>query len=126
VSEPEKPLHVRVAEVLGWTKARTPIGFRGEVWCAVPPRGWPREAGPQYNGPGGETVIPLFDTDWSATGPVIEKYGIGVWKDWPTSTDPWTAHVDKGDAKEYGATALLAVCNLIVYAPQHFSLDSRA
>jgi hypothetical protein len=118
VSEPEKPLHVRVADVLGWSEL-SQYGFnlsKSRDWDGIPPGrpSWDR------------CFIPDYDLNWNATGPLIERFGIGVWKDWPTSIDPWTAHADKGDAKEYGATALLAVCNLIVANPQHFSLDSRA
>jgi hypothetical protein len=122
MTSPDKPLHVRVAEVLGWRN----IFLAGNFMVPDSDLYMGHKPGEMLVGKEGLSGVPRYDLLWSATGPLIERFGIGVWKDWPTSIDPWTAHADKGDAKEYGATALLAVCNLIVANPQHFSLDSRA
>ena len=107
----EKPLHVQVAEALGWldiTYFPGPGNHAG-VW-----KGYP--AGLED---GGWAPIPRYDTDWNATGPLIEKYG--VWLHPCDCGEPkehhWTANSeldafesDGGDGK----TPLIAVCNLIL------------
>src|SRR3972149_10154355 len=96
----EKPLHVQVAEALGWTECQPSSGVDLIDCVGTSPA----------IGPGVD--VPRYDTDWSATGPLIEKYGI--------ETKPngafWQAWVDEpamGGA-EVGPTPLLAVCNLIL------------
>jgi hypothetical protein len=96
----DKPLHVRVAEALGWT----PSGSINGVWWGNPH---------DENAPG-HYAIPRYDTDWSATGPLIERYGITLdhQDDDGTLPDYWRA-------KRPGFTAetghpLIAVCYLIL------------
>jgi hypothetical protein len=60
---PEKPLHVKVAEVLGWIDCYIENG----VHLGRPPI-------PNY----GHFAVPNYDTDWSATGPLIEKYALHI------------------------------------------------
>jgi len=60
----EKPLHVQVAEALGWTGCNQ-SGFD-----------WWGDSQDTPSSPRGYAKIPSYDTDWSATGPLIEKYGI--------------------------------------------------
>lgn len=97
----EKPLHVQVAEALGW-----------EPWDH-------KLLGPRWRRPGSahpEKAVPRYDTDWSATGPLIEKhmiiprFGSGTWwaeADWPTYQKHirWTGE---------GETPLIALCHLIL------------
>lgn len=101
----DKPLHVRVAEALGWTYCG-----EGECGCEGEPPAWhPRADFPrrldQHIG------IDHYDTDWLPTGPLIEKYGIcyflncGVWHAYTAS--------DGGECGD-GSTPLIAVCNLIL------------
>lgn len=128
----DKPLHVSVAEALGW-KQRGPdvIGDRdcgGTEWW-VPPDS---VGGSYCNACRPEMAPPRYDTDWSATGPLIEKYGIGLYlaegfcKDDGCGTDneccddscpcwqsaEWWA--SKDDDRGEGATPLIAACNLIL------------
>lgn len=112
----EKPLHVRVAEALGCTETYY------DDHPYVP--GW---RGKPADGHGGSPHVPRYDTDWSATGPLIERYGISVTMDdddassvgWLAGTfeyvcgsDGYHAYMDRGYAT--GETPLIAVCNLIL------------
>lgn len=67
MSEPEKPLHVRVAEALGWTMMQP-----GGVLLTGAYVGYP----PTHQIVGQRAQVPWFDRDWNATGPLIEQYGI--------------------------------------------------
>jgi len=93
----EKPLHVRVAEALGWTDLST-NGLLTYPWYGIP---WPNTI---------RRSVPYYDSDWSATGPLIEKYGICVSPDGRSST--WGASGD-GSWKQ-GEKPLIAICNLIL------------
>lgn len=135
----EKPLHVRVAEALGWTKLKEHTQQEHDAWEA----GRERRFGPcscgwlpgSWNGLSPDPsvtmlsrLVPNWDTDWSATGPLIEKYGIdlnhfgdGNPKD---CSDPMTWFA-RHERREHGkwdeveaATPLLAVCELIVLLAQ--------
>lgn len=109
-----KPLHVKVAEALGWRNCR--------------PGGIMLPGAYVGNAPGiiGEKEqVPWFDQDWSATGPLIEKYKLFLS---PSEFDdaelPWfagTRRCHREAAKEecvYGNTALKAVCLLILKLQQ--------
>jgi len=125
----DKPLHVQVAEALGWTEiheAGTP-GCCGDILLP----------GVRWNGraPGNMLVghighhdrVPDFSTDWSATGPLIVQYAldlsdhrkspVGGRENDPTA---WmaTAWRPDHDPEEVfhgkGRTPLIAICNLIV------------
>ena len=118
-----KPLHVRVAEALG-CKLRlmhqTPVEL-GDFWvCGC-------HATKEVHGYGLEMYH--YDTDWSATGPLIERYKIallhpGEWlvepdtnvRDWVAATKFSSSSDDGYDAEAYGysRTPLIAVCNLIL------------
>lgn len=69
----EKPLHVRVAEALGWhrpTLIQTGHRIYGNLrnaWFA----GEPQDGGDPVCG---TTEIPRYDTDWSVTGPLFERF----------------------------------------------------
>lgn len=108
----EKPLHVRVAEALGWAVLRQsiPAEERESAWVGVPPERLPNIV---------SEPVPRYDTDWSATGPLIEKYGITFLQDFGNG---W--RVDFGNgwrvANEWltlpgkYATPLVASCHLIL------------
>lgn len=103
----EKPLHVRVAEALGWFDFQPSAnGFWPLEWRGHPSR-------PIIGEP--HKKIPRFDTDWSATGPLIERFGIFLRRyygdRWFASPgQPLPGGADTVDA----ATPLEAVCNLIL------------
>jgi hypothetical protein len=73
----EKPLHVRVAEAIGWTEVHDTGGssmVAGEpnYWRGRPPGERlviPRQAWP---------VVPRYDADWAATGPLIERFNLSL------------------------------------------------
>jgi len=116
----EKPLHVQVAEALGWTMLES----SNRMDMSQPHRGYP----PHLPTVGQKEPVPDFPTDWSATGPLIEKYGISVIQ--PDEHAPeradgqWIAGSggahgwDDGslcmDCYAGGVTPLIAVCNLIL------------
>src|SRR3972149_9156717 len=114
----EKPLHVQVAEAL-------------ELWmhCSYePPKNLMNLAdkgrwvgyNPKTMLVGERGTVPHYDTDWSATGPLIEKYGISL----KCSEPPlWGAFASPGfpilggkptDSRIYrvDTTPLGAVCHL--------------
>jgi hypothetical protein len=104
--EQSKPLHVQVAEALGYEVGY--VGLEQRITKAVSPM-------EMVLGP-----VPRYDTDWAATGPLIEKYGISVRLS-PFPTDaalPWVAWAGATDVtgrlRERGPTPLIAVCNLIL------------
>src|SRR3990172_4813798 len=117
-----KPLHVRVAEALGWTDCIDCGPDRSnwftddwgtERWAAIDP-GIRGASGPRH-------PIPRYDTDWSATAPLIERLRISVrLSRMPfDSAKPWTAwvgpsDVGRGEGVSHEAPPLLAVCALIL------------
>lgn len=117
----EKPLHVQVAEVFGWTNVRRESPDSDVFWLGVPPKGWLGRPSQSHDVDGITMYFytpPHYDTDWSATGPLIEKYGF-----WLRQLDqtlsgpqPWDAfrNDDLTFPRGFGPTPLLAVCNLIV------------
>jgi len=113
----EKPLHVRVAEALGCRTRH----LRNAIWLC----GCDKD----HNSSDYGGNVPPYDTDWSATGPLIEKYKIMLW---PWNETAWCAErrVDLGvpadperpletgpssDSWVKGETPLIAVCNLILW-----------
>lgn len=139
----EKPLHVRVAEALGWewgtfcgiSILMSPGRYERE---AFPGSSWTRGCTGEVRDP--ETTfydsdrsipkfppVPRYDTDWSATGPLIEKYEISL--DYEqlsgVKASAWR-HVpsDLPEDQQYGGRwlefskssekSLIAVCNLIL------------
>jgi hypothetical protein len=120
VTDP-KPLHVRVAIALGCTP-KLEEGFfpgpgNGPEWlCSCGPR-YKHSNFERYLGPFGPGRVSRYDTDWSATGPLIVAYDIwlqpckheGTPKHW-TATSP----LDDHEADADGSTPLEAICNLIL------------
>jgi hypothetical protein len=93
----EKPLHVRVAEALGCT----PRAFDGEWFCDC------KATSHRFDGGAGR--IAEYDSDWSATGPLIERFAIKLD---PYHADHWEASAEIPTRD--GATPLEAVCSLIL------------
>lgn len=58
-------------------------------------------------------VLARYDTDWGATGPLIEKYKIDVFAPWGGAE--WEASSEfHGKPDGEGPTPLIAVCRLIL------------
>jgi hypothetical protein len=122
VTTEEPELYVQVAEALGWTDIQ-PCGnimlpdssfYDGRPPGAVVIIGWPQE---------GRRIVPRYDIDWSATGPILERLGIGVqlqgrWSTSGVAKQEWVAeaHWPTYQARyvEFGPTPQIAVCNLIL------------
>lgn len=137
----EKPLHVRVAEALGMEcvpRGGAP-GMMSYVYI---------DARLQYL----EGNCPRYDTDWSATGPLVERFGISTamvtgppesmmfgapdsdrialkelrWHAWVKAS---TASVAGDAPTEYHAwsrTPLIAACEVILSAASDGKLESVA
>jgi hypothetical protein len=119
----EKPLHVRVAEALGWTECE-PF----EAWGVVDTENWRGESPvPDPKSLSGFVggFVPRYDTDWSATGPLIERLGITLER----SGDKWIAwgedYICTNSGEHEGTSSwdgeecwfpspLVAVCKLIL------------
>jgi hypothetical protein len=107
----EKPLHVRIAEALGWSALR--ILPTTDHWIGNSPATGHGKIRYPFTG-----SVPFYDLDWSATGPLIEKYGIGLEKN--TRTHRWTAWFTRTNETDEEAisdscdTPLIAACNLIL------------
>jgi len=128
----EKPLHVRVAEVLGWSdlKAMELVPSGIAQWWGKPPDDWVRQNGlfvgdidregrrvtltPNYG------LVPRYDTDWSATGPLIVLYGIDLYRREKGTRTPYWRAILCGDASDSGDDdePLVAVCRAIIAAAE--------
>jgi hypothetical protein len=112
----DKPLHVRVAVALGMLCEPCSSDGGCPEWTEIPSTDWGEDC---QNG-----HIPRYDTDWSATGPLIEKFGITVtpgsclglfkspWvaaRNFVAECDGWASEEDAA-----GPTPHLAICNLIL------------
>jgi hypothetical protein len=119
----DRPIHVRVAAALGWTNIHEePIGWKpgtnkGEAMV------WRTDGLPPPPGQFESMPVPRYDTDWSATGPLIEKYKIMLHADTSEAaiktlreenpdqlSDEWTSR----PIWFKGETPLLAVCALLI------------
>lgn len=104
---PEKPLHVQIAEALGWSHVRCRAAL---MRVAFPREEWWYGNPPNKASEGVVSAIPRYDTDWSATGPLIEKYRFDL-----SFQDPhWRASQMYSPFEAYGEPTLIAVCNLIL------------
>ena len=114
----EKPLHVQVAEALGWTSLEEKTSFgafewmESECWIGAPPVGMMGK-------------VPRYDTDWSATGPLVFKYKITLspWQAGWSATAPQEIQTPLEEAylgrirwtgSQPEHTPLIAVCHLII------------
>lgn len=131
-TEIEKPLHVQVAEALGWTQiVEAPfLPVTVSNWLGKPPA-WDKGTHQFISGIDYQrrsiTVsvgsIPRYDTDWSATGPLIEQLALDVFYEGrPRHDRGWTAQawlpfgekVPSAAWSKRGETPLLALCKLIL------------
>jgi len=112
MTEQEKPLHVRVAEALGWRVERRPPGGILLPDQARPGKGWVGWRDGMLLDE--RKPIPDFDTDWAATGPLIEKYGIWVHPCDHDGTSHWVASNEHDESIPESRTPLEAVCHLIL------------
>jgi hypothetical protein len=120
-----RPLHVRVAEVLGCKPVfrKAYPGDREERWCCDCPNRGHRD--PDLHEPWeDDPEIARYDLDWSATGPLIEQLSINLTRsvkavEWYVPGDSWFAN-RSGAKFGMGATPLLAVCDWIVKNAEAF------
>lgn len=115
MSAEAKPLHVRVAEALGEARnEHSLIDWDGDYLACLR-----CEYQESWGDKGNDRpqCIPRYDTDWSATGPLIEKYRIRLWTYGDEETSYWLAaaagHREAG-TNNPGDSPLIAVCNLIL------------
>jgi hypothetical protein len=113
----DRPLHVRVAEALGWwdcAPETTPNEWTGKQGTlALPPgathviwNGVAVERAPESWG-----RVPHFDTDWAVTGPLIESHRISLDHD---GFGMWKAYLRSEKVEALGRTPLVAVCELLL------------
>lgn len=90
-----KPLHVEVAEALGFTELAEHEGR----WWGIEPHGKTR------------IMIPHYDRSWCSVGPLIDRFNISL--EAPSSADPcWDCLC--GSTSGQGSTACEAVSKLVV------------
>lgn len=136
----EKPLHVQVAEALGWSDV-VHFGYAESVispaWGGVRPLGTEKPVGISeidtlhlLRGGPARNTIPRYDTDWGATGPLIGRFGLVVGPNFAlnqTINDtrgPWKAgwtgggydpiHLEDWNYTRLGETPTVAICNLVL------------
>jgi len=144
MTEQKKPLHVRVAEALA-PDIETKIGYPQNVASIADgadfPTGQPEAVWYIREHLKADhdcvwawdnesckcrktwlTRIPRYDTDWSATGPLIQQYGINLERAQaarpdgsPYSAWRWAKPEDEiPPKKQWGDTPLIAICNFIL------------
>jgi hypothetical protein len=127
-SAAEKPLHVQVAEALGCAVQIKAGRFVMRYRCGCQDGAHYRDC----NDPDWREIME-YDTDWSATGPLIEKHCIGLthlWPgDWGGDGFRWAA-ITAGEVRHglpliEGPTPLTAVCNLILALKESGKLENR-
>lgn len=99
----EKPLHVQVAEALGWSH----FGLGGRLdrpWVGYPP----------HNPIVGERQeVPRYDIDWGATGPLIFQRRISLEAQHEGAANSWIARAITG-THVWDDDPQIAVCRLVL------------
>jgi len=124
----EKPLHARVAEALGckpleklnlpsrtetiWT-CECPDSIHGTLYD---------DAEEQWH----SGIVARYDLEWSATGPLIERFGIALRENGVRCWSVWSERTDTPVEEEVaeGETPLIAVCHLILALSKAGKLDA--
>jgi hypothetical protein len=112
----EKPLYVRVAEALGWTGIEIEYVGQFDFALGTPPgtaRGTPSPGHLGIQQPP-TALVPRYDVDWSATGPLIERYVSEAIDTGAFEASSWEVQARGAVGWARGRTLLLAVCNLIL------------
>lgn len=120
------PLHIRTAYALGWhdIKMATPMHGSGAQ---------PEWMDPEFKD---YATVPRYDTDWSAAGPLIERFKIQLSPPMPDSLALVSSHcewVARAEEHEDGTftyagqniRALYAVCNLILVLAAAGKLETK-
>jgi hypothetical protein len=121
---PERPIHVRVAEALGWTRLHYRDKCHGDILIADQEklRWFGRAPGEMIiSDDVNHVLVPRYDTSWGDAGPFIEKYGIELGLLWPGDRGQdyfqWMARTGR-QPSEIESTQedkpLLAICALIL------------
>lgn len=103
----EKPLHAQVAEALGWTNLRCSLADGSAQW-GVNPSGRYRIMWDNLR----LDLVPRFDSDWRATGPLMERYARSVYG---LGGGGWEAMAREAGHLGRGETPLVAVCRLVLH-----------
>jgi len=105
-NSPELPLHVQVAQAIGW-KNFHPCEGTENLWIANDP-----DSHPEY--------VPRYDLEWSATGPLIELMKLAV-EPCPKNPYPWMATRIGGGYihHSYGETPLIAICRVLLLIDEY-------
>jgi len=94
----ETPLHVQTAAALGWTDLR----IEQDRWWGVEPYG------------GLRMTVPCYDSSWCSSGPLSERFKIGVYWDHGT----WVASCVTDDGRDQyaaGDRPTEAVSRMVVH-----------
>jgi hypothetical protein len=85
------PLHVQVSAALGWTK---PYDRGDGLWMAIPPGGSISEE------------VPPYDRSWCKTGPLLERFELGVFwfQDYMKDCKIWVAYIGPHPHLNYSDT----------------------
>jgi len=107
--DPARPLHVKVAEALGCKPYYDTSGVLGIGWkCGCSDEEHRDEEE-------GIHTLARYDTDWSATGPLVEKYGISLACTARDKDGRWLfGYADLDSTEGPGTTPLIAVCGLLL------------
>jgi hypothetical protein len=111
-----KPLHIQVAEALGWFEIEPGNGMdlSNPYWGYPPfPIGVPVICRKQ--------LVPRYDEEWEATGPLIERFKINLSHfinsgqiNGKRGESLWRASTDEKSQWGYGLEPLMAICALIL------------
>lgn len=108
------PLFVQVAVALGWWS----LECRGQIMISLPDKteqDWYGYAPSEPPVIGKKVPVPKYSTDWSGTGPLIEKYGLRFSDHRNVRPERWAARCAMDwDVWGYGDTHLIAACHLIL------------